>query len=249
MPFTYYQPHVSLQEHIHSYWILSGCDDVVDVLFPDGCVDIIYNAGVSFYVEEKDTLLLSGKAYLGGALTEAIKAIIPRGVELCGVRVHPGCFADFYPARMLSDITNACIPVPDNYFPLLESAETFTGSLDTFYLEKRKIFANPVKNYTRELIRLNGNCNMERVAGSTCITLRQMERWYKKYVGLTPKQLSKILKFNYALTLIENKKYDETLLDIALKAGYYDHAHFSKEFKKIAGCTPSFKVQMPFSEK
>lgn len=240
MPFQYFQPHITLTDYIQCYWILTGKDDIMDVLLPDGCVDVIANVGITFFVEEKDTVLETDKIYLGGALTEAISAIVPEGVKLLGVRFHPGCFAHFYPVLRLSSIANACINVPTDYFPELKNSMADpVPALNTFYLKKLRQFHNPVSHPIRKIIDSNGNCTIKQIANLSFTTCRQLERKFKEYVGLSPKQFSSVLKFNYAHSRIESKKNTETLLDIALEAGYYDHAHFCKEFKKVTKRNPS----------
>lgn len=56
-------------------------------------------------------------------------------------------------------------------------------------------------------------------------------------VGLTPKHFYRIRRFSSALTRMATKQ--ATLADIALTAGYSDQAHFSREFRELAGVTPS----------
>lgn len=61
---------------------------------------------------------------------------------------------------------------------------------------------------------------------------------FKKYTALTPKQLQRIFRFNEILPIIqENQSID--WVQIALSCGYYDQAHFIKEFKTFCGMNPS----------
>lgn len=65
-----------------------------------------------------------------------------------------------------------------------------------------------------------------------------MRRLFAFYVGDTAKIFSRVVRFQYlinsfgAFGTCANKN---TFFD----AGYYDQAHFIKEFKKFSGVTPS----------
>jgi AraC-like DNA-binding protein len=61
---------------------------------------------------------------------------------------------------------------------------------------------------------------------------------FKKYVGLTPKQLQRVFRFNEILPCII-KEDNVSWTQIALNCGYYDQAHFIKEFKSFCGINPS----------
>ena len=68
-------------------------------------------------------------------------------------------------------------------------------------------------------------------------TQKQLIAKFKKYVGLTPKVLHRILRFNSILGHIQNKekiKWSE----IAYEFGYTDQSHFIKEFRFFSGFNP-----------
>lgn len=61
---------------------------------------------------------------------------------------------------------------------------------------------------------------------------------FKKQVGVTPKQYLKIMRFQKAISEIENKKLLHWS-SVAMKSGFYDQAHFINDFKFFSGFTPS----------
>lgn len=66
-------------------------------------------------------------------------------------------------------------------------------------------------------------------------------RSFKNKYNVTPMTFQLELKVNYAKHLISQKK---DLAEVALNAGFYDQAHFSKEFRKAYGITPKQYMNM-----
>uniref|UniRef100_UPI0040496E2A helix-turn-helix domain-containing protein n=1 Tax=Fulvivirga sp. TaxID=1931237 RepID=UPI0040496E2A len=58
-----------------------------------------------------------------------------------------------------------------------------------------------------------------------------------KQIGLSPKQLSKVIRLQATLQMLLNDT-SRTLTDIAYESEYYDQAHFIKDFKEFTGLTP-----------
>lgn len=66
---------------------------------------------------------------------------------------------------------------------------------------------------------------------------RQLEREFKTVVGLSPKQLARVVQFQNMVGLLKTKG-EESLLQLAVDGGYSDHAHFTNSFKEFSGITP-----------
>ena len=66
---------------------------------------------------------------------------------------------------------------------------------------------------------------------------RQLERHFKKQIGISPKQLGKVIRLQTSLQMMVNQKA-ETLTDIAYENEYFDQNHFIKDFKEFVGITP-----------
>lgn len=70
------------------------------------------------------------------------------------------------------------------------------------------------------------------------ISQKHFTELFRRYVGLTPKQYQRVLRFNEILANIhKEEKVDWT--QIALGCGYYDQSHFIREFKRFCGINPS----------
>jgi AraC-like DNA-binding protein len=58
----------------------------------------------------------------------------------------------------------------------------------------------------------------------------------RRELGLAPKPLARLLRFERA---VERLRAGDELADVALDSGYYDQAHFNRDFKAFAGVTPT----------
>ena len=65
---------------------------------------------------------------------------------------------------------------------------------------------------------------------------RHLAARFREHVGLPPKALARILRFERAA---ERLRRGADLADAALDSGYYDQAHFNRDFRAFAGVTPT----------
>ena len=63
---------------------------------------------------------------------------------------------------------------------------------------------------------------------------RHLAARFRDEVGVSPKALARLLRFEHALELLGSR----SLADVAYDCGYYDQAHFNRDFREFAGATP-----------
>jgi AraC-like DNA-binding protein len=63
---------------------------------------------------------------------------------------------------------------------------------------------------------------------------RHLAARFRDDVGVSPKALARLLRFRRALELLGGRG----LADVAYECGYYDQAHFNRDFRAFAGATP-----------
>lgn len=67
---------------------------------------------------------------------------------------------------------------------------------------------------------------------------KTLNRLFKKYIGLTVKQYSKLLQFNLVVSALKEEKFDN-LLELTKFFGFYDQAHFVNAFKQKVLMNPT----------
>jgi AraC-like DNA-binding protein len=88
----------------------------------------------------------------------------------------------------------------------------------------------------------NGNLRIKELVTSLAISRDPFEKRFRRVIGASPKQFSTIVRLKY---LVDDYQPAQSLTDIALTAGYFDQAHFIKEFKLFTGQTPKAFFQAP----
>ena len=73
--------------------------------------------------------------------------------------------------------------------------------------------------------------------GNAELSQRQIERQFKQWLGMTPKYYQRIARIKKAINYM--KAHPEAdLVDVALRFGFSDQAHMTREFRTIACITP-----------
>lgn len=242
--FRSFLPHPYLQTWVQRYWIARQPyipeQGFVEKLYPDGGTNINFR----FIANQLPTV--SFNAFKTLSTMEFCGS-----VDLMGIRFHPGgafqlfgldmpeLMGNVYDAKDLdADINNqGLLDLRDQ----LNSADNITariGLIDDWLLQQaaqHMAQAGPVQ-YLLPHLPGAGN-SIEIMSSQVNLSRRQLERRFQQEVGLTMvhvKQLQQIKKARQLISL----NPDRPLVDIAYEAGFYDQAHFNRQFQKINQQTP-----------
>lgn len=95
-----------------------------------------------------------------------------------------------------------------------------------------------VKSTIQALSETKGSASIKSILKTDPSRRRKLERDFSKRVGMSPKQLGKVIRLQAALKLMLNQD-KEILTEVAYESEYYDHAHFIKDFKEFTGVSPT----------
>ena len=90
---------------------------------------------------------------------------------------------------------------------------------------------------TRALWRNPAGFTVDDLSARAGISGRQLERWFLQQVGIGPKFLLRILRFQQALQAATGGARPDWAA-IAADHGYFDQAHLIRDFRKFTGHTP-----------
>jgi AraC-like DNA-binding protein len=84
----------------------------------------------------------------------------------------------------------------------------------------------------RELVRV------DQVAALGAMSVRSLQRLFATYVGVSPKAVLARYRLQDAAAAIDAGEVDD-LAGLAASLGWFDQAHFSRDFRAVVGVTPS----------
>jgi AraC-like DNA-binding protein len=169
-------------------------------------------------------------------------------VQLIGIRFHPGGTAPFL-RLPLHEITDQVVELGSLSSKLERELVRVTS--DSALLTE-KITA--IEEFlTRELLsrepdaRLmmlgarivdsGGLVSVDQLANDAGISSRQLERRFLREIGLGPKLLGRIIRFQQVFRAVE--QCDAAWAAVAIECGYYDQAHLIRDFHQFARQTPA----------
>jgi AraC-like DNA-binding protein len=99
-----------------------------------------------------------------------------------------------------------------------------------------------VQNAISLIIKHKGRLKIKDLVERVFTTERTLERNFDTHIGLTPKQFSKIMQFQSAISNLTQSSYN-SLISIGIDSGFSDQSHFIRTFKRYTGQTPSFYLK------
>ncbi|MEZ4710122.1 MAG: helix-turn-helix domain-containing protein [Caldilineaceae bacterium] len=93
-----------------------------------------------------------------------------------------------------------------------------------------------------EMVRKHGALSIRALSDQIGISQNQLGIWFKQMVGVTPKEFTRLIRFEGALrSITPSQPVDWT--QIAHQCGFYDQSHFNKDFVAFTGHCPTDYLQ------
>lgn len=178
-------------------------------------------------------------------MTVEQKFYYPAGRRIVGVRFHPGKAGTFLGVAP-SDLTDGIAALEGTWGARARTLEERLREARTPGETVRLLLdaipppmsePNPVQRAIEAISTDHGGCDLELAARQANLSMRQFRRRCLEESGLTPKHLSRVLRFRYACELAGRTERPQWP-DIAAEAGYFDQAHLIRDFHEFAGGAP-----------
>lgn len=115
------------------------------------------------------------------------------------------------------------------------------GILDKVLAKALKEHARPAPEVSaawRSLVATGGGATVQSIATEVGWSRRHLSERFRTEVGVAPKLAARILRFENARSRLSAYRR-VGLAEVAHSAGYFDQAHFTREFTEFAGCSPT----------
>ncbi len=253
MDYQVYTPSPDLQSFVKCFWTLDApaeTEPVKQRVLPDGCMELIFHYGDLFQQFFEDgSSIIQPRSFVFGQISRFIE-IAPTGVSgIVAARFLPEGLMPFL-CMPVTALDNKAVAIAEVFgekgVELEEQVITAPDNrkrialIESFLLSR---LADPqtvdrvAKSCVEVIFQSQGQLGMAELAGKLNINRRNMERKFTTAIGLSPKQLSRVARLQTALKLLEQKKFTN-LTALAYESGYYDQAHFIRDFKEFAGISP-----------
>jgi len=251
MKYFQVKPPEPLSRHIECLWYLETdtASPVAQRIVPDGCMELVLHAGEPFTQLKHGCPQRQDRAMLCGQLTAPIFLAQNSRGRVFGIRFRPGAAAllripmadladhlvplDQLSAHLHRDLMDALqgeVPLP--------ALARLSAILQTQLASAR---SSASLEYAASRIRdSNGLVSLLELSRELGVTERQLQRLFRQGVGITPKMLCRVTRFQNVLARLD--AHSERWADAAVDAAYYDQSHLLRDFRQFAGATPTFLI-------
>jgi AraC-like DNA-binding protein len=267
MRYREFRPTSALAEHLDCFWsIEAGLSAAgprpVQRILPDGCIEMIFHLKDPVQrLEAKGIPIRQPSSFISGQIKRFI-LIQPVGQYAAfGVRLRPGMAFPIIGIPM-RELTERSV---DLGLVWGKKGQRLTKEVQSAKNNRERIRC--IENFLSDVLRQGSEPNgatlaavrwilqsegrvpIDFIVSKLGMSSRQLERGFNDHVGLTPKLFSRIVRLQKVFSSSANRPAPMKLTNVAYECGYYDQAHFIKDFKSLAGQKPSeyFRHSNPMS--
>lgn len=251
MNYAEFPPSAALAPYVKCFWMLESDDPGPhdrERIFPDGSIEWIFHYRDHFhkYLDD-ERYVVQPRSFFHGQLKRYFELQATGTIGVFGVRFHPAGLHPFM-ALDIASFTDDTIATESIWPDELANVE---NSLLNATTEERIAFAEQflldhfqpqrvdetVIACVNRIIDAAGNISVDTLADELAVGRRVLERRFSAAVGLSPKLLARIIRFNRALQLINDHDFSSFTI-VAHEGGFYDQAHFIRDFRDFTGLNP-----------
>ena len=253
------RPHPRLAPYLKLIWVFELADPVAfgppETILPDGIVEVVFHFGQPLLTLYPDGSREPQPLSFAISQTRRPIQILPQGkTGLVSARFYPWGAYHFFdlpvaefsdlqiPARLLwgeaaSRLEERIAGAPDNRSRVCLLEQFLIRQLERHHKED-------VEGLVRFLWQTGGRIPIREMTRELGVSERQLERRLGRALGASPKRLARITRFLNACRLLREAGSVE-LAQVACRCGYYDQAHFTHDFRRLAGMTPGEFLRRP----
>lgn len=239
------KPSAPLDVFIKCFWILEKkytASVPYEVIYPDGCVDLVFKWENGQFT-----------CFFVGPQTRSVRVRQSGNVTCFGIQFLPYGAFPFFAIPMNEFTGHICDPndfLDTSFNEFIRRIPPYSVKNCIHDIEKfltgRLLRGTLDLVQTMEAVKLiyqtTGSISICQLTDRVNLTRRTLERKFESVIGITPKELARIIRFNKVKNkLVQNPGTNLTSLSYEFQ--YFDQSHFIRDFKQITGLTPSVFAQ------
>ncbi|MBL7888301.1 MAG: AraC family transcriptional regulator [Bacteroidia bacterium] len=255
MIFEQHTPTGLLSEFIENIVFYDGysAQHLVDKLLPDGSINLLMDMSNKPSKLYHDIELKKCTDFNGSFISGQHKAFIlieANHSSMMVTRFKPGGAYPFFdfPISKLNDTVKQLEPIWGDKVEKIRKAILIEKEIkkkfelvEEFYLSQLNKNIKRDESFEKVLYHLSENpqqSSIKELAEIMQVSQKHLITLFDKRVGLKPKYLARIYRFQKAIKKLEHQdKID--WIDLAHECGYYDQSHFIRDFLEFSGINPS----------
>jgi AraC-like DNA-binding protein len=165
-----------------------------------------------------------------------------------GTKFLPGGFAPFAGDMSVSELTDRRVPVSDLFGDeapppsRMQDPGTQLRAVHTLLRSRLPAAPDPriavVQAVIGDIARSAPDESVAALAERHHLSVRTLQRLFAQYVGVGPKWVMQRHRLHDAIEQLDRRRRQDWTR-FALDLGYYDHAHFVRDFRALVGRTPA----------
>jgi AraC-like DNA-binding protein len=195
-------------------------------------------------------VLEKGNSKIFGVITGRFTQLLKDTGRVFGIKFRPGAFYPFVKTSV-SSFTDSSVDVLDIFgadgsalegtILSLEDEEAMVEAAEAFLRERLPQCDPNVETINRvvdTIVADGAIVKVDDVVNRLGLSKRGLQRLFNQYVGVSPKWVIKRYRLHEAAEKLAHGQVEDWPA-LALELGYFDQAHFIKDFKSIVGKTPA----------
>jgi AraC-like DNA-binding protein len=249
MQYTVYSPSGLLSPYVKYYWTLEDSSPGNrERIFPDGCMELIFHYGDLFkkysnFIDANN----QPRSFIHGQLKSFIEVKSTGRIGVFSVRFKPDGLSAFLRVSV-DELSENVVSVEDLWGPagrtleakMVEAPSSFQRIriIEEFLISHLQTRRDQAIHYCVHAIASAGHSqSIAMLSKEVSLSRRQLERKFISAVGVSPKFLTRIVRFQNVLQCIERDQLT-SLTGIAHSGGFFDQSHFIRDFKEFTGLSP-----------